>query len=53
MVFPLKVMIQEIIARTRQYDLVHRVWCITSQEMNVWVDTRSLATDVLLEEKHN
>lgn len=43
-------MIQETVPRVKQSDLVKGEWCTTGQEMDLWVDARSLAMGVSLED---
>ena len=42
-------MMFEIIESVQQDDLAHGDWCVNSKELNVWVDTSSLAIGVALE----
>lgn len=44
----LKHMIHETVARVCQEDPVKGNWCVSSQEMGVWVDASSLTTEVAL-----
>ena len=39
----------ETIARVRQSNPSQGLWCMTGQDINVWVDASSLATGMLLE----
>ena len=46
---PIQQMVQETIARVMQSNPSQGLWCTTGQDINVWVDTSSLAAGVLLE----
>lgn len=42
-------MVEDIVERMRQNGSVHNKWCTNGYTYDVWVDTSSLATGVLLE----
>ena len=48
---PLTTMIKEVVTKVCQEDLMRGKWCVSSSELDVWVDASSPATGVSLE--HN
>ena len=46
---PLTTMITEVVARVRQKDPVREKWCVDGPELDVWVDSSSVATGASLE----